>query len=350
MKEFPKVTLGVINCNRLHYLKSCLESLIYCTDDYPNKEIFLVDNASIEEGTDQYLLEKEKQGIKVIRQKNRDPANEFAKAVNLITSESSGDFLCQLQGDMQFVIKGGWLEQYVSFYSKYLNHTGCICLDAQRTVRINNQSRWSQKFHSEEYPFLYDSSRLAFCCSADVMYSRQSLDFMGQFSQSNEGHEKGVNSEDDMRQRLRSKIENIDDFQVYHAMPLISPAVAIYTDARGTNARVRGNRRYGDYWAPKKEFMYYEITNYEDIIAKFSNREFPVGIEEMAIPIGWEKPIDENGNWKKNPIRPDEATPQDYVDFGEDILSGKNLADQTTESIQECEEPGYIQDWLDQDE
>tara|TARA_R110001583_G_scaffold16272_13_gene66730 strand:- start:12125 stop:13177 length:1053 start_codon:yes stop_codon:yes gene_type:complete len=350
MKEFPKVTLGVINCNRLHYLKSCLESLIYCTEDYPNKEIFLVDNASIEEGTDEYLLEKEKQGIKVIRQKNRDPANEFAKAVNLITTESTGDFLCHLQGDMQFVIKGGWLEEYVSFYQKYLNHTGCICLDAQRTTRIKTQSRWSQKFHSDDYPFLYDSSRLAFCCSADVMYSRQSLEFMGLFSQDNEGHERGINSEDDMRNRLRSKIEKLDEFQAYHAMPLISPAVAIYTDARGTNARVRGNRRYGDYWEPKEDFRYYEITDYDEIISRFKDREFPVGIEELANPIGWEKPVNENGDWKKNPIRPDEASPSDYVDFGKEISLMSHSGVTTDENIVESNEPSYIQDWLDQGE
>ena len=38
MKDLPKVSFGLVNCNRLFYLKSCLESLIYCTEDYANKD------------------------------------------------------------------------------------------------------------------------------------------------------------------------------------------------------------------------------------------------------------------------------------------------------------------------
>ena len=55
MEDLPKVSFGLVNCNRLFYLRSCLESLIHCTQDYPNKEIIVVDNASVESGTDEYL-------------------------------------------------------------------------------------------------------------------------------------------------------------------------------------------------------------------------------------------------------------------------------------------------------
>ena len=49
-----KVSFGIVNYNRLFYLKSCLESIVDCTFDYPNTEIIDVDNASVEEGTDEY--------------------------------------------------------------------------------------------------------------------------------------------------------------------------------------------------------------------------------------------------------------------------------------------------------
>ena len=55
MSNLPKVSFGLVNCNRLFYLKSCLESLIYCTEDYDNKEFLVVDNASVEKGTEEYL-------------------------------------------------------------------------------------------------------------------------------------------------------------------------------------------------------------------------------------------------------------------------------------------------------
>ena len=158
-----KVTFGISNCNRLFYLKSCLESLLICTSDYENKEIIIVDNASIEEGTEEYLKEKESQGIKVFRQEKRDPANEFAKALNLIYENATGDYICPLQGDTQFVLKGGWLKHYVEYCEKYLYNIGSMSLDAQRMIKIDNHTpfgAFSQEDIDSEFPFFVDSTLL----------------------------------------------------------------------------------------------------------------------------------------------------------------------------------------------
>ena len=37
----PLVSVGIVNCNRLHYLRSCLESFLECTEDYTNKEVIV---------------------------------------------------------------------------------------------------------------------------------------------------------------------------------------------------------------------------------------------------------------------------------------------------------------------
>jgi glycosyltransferase involved in cell wall biosynthesis len=339
MKDLPKVTFGIINCNRLHYLKSCVESLILCTDDYPNKEIIIVDNSSVEEGTNEYLSEKSSQGIIVHKTEKRDPNNEFAKALNFITEESTGDFIAPIQGDMQFVVRGGWLEEYVNFYSENINNIGCIMLDAQRTTRIKNQSKFSKKINNS-FPFFYDFSRIPFCCSADVMYSRQSLEWMGRFLENNEGHEKGINSEDDMRKRIIATLDTIENPQVFCAMPQISPAVAIFTDSRGTNARVRYNKRYGDYWEAKEGYCYYKIRDYNKVMELFLSRNLPVGIEEAAISIGWDLPIDGLGNWKKSPIDPATATQDDYT-----VLYEDNLIPEDSTST-EKNLTGYIDEWM----
>ena len=83
----PKVTFGFVNCNRLHYLRSCVESLLICTEDYSNKEIIIVDNASKEEGTEEYLNDLRDRGFKVFVQEERDPSNEYAKALNIIAEK-----------------------------------------------------------------------------------------------------------------------------------------------------------------------------------------------------------------------------------------------------------------------
>ena len=116
----------MVNCNRLFYLKSCLESLIECTEDYPNKEIIVIDNASQEKGTNEYLDSIESNLVKVYRTKERDPSNEYARGLNTICEKSDGEFVMLLEGDCQFIVRGGWLKQYVKFFTENSELTGSI--------------------------------------------------------------------------------------------------------------------------------------------------------------------------------------------------------------------------------
>ena len=51
--KMKKVTFGIVNCNRLFYLKSCLESLIDTTQNYENKELIVIfaGNKSVKEAS-----------------------------------------------------------------------------------------------------------------------------------------------------------------------------------------------------------------------------------------------------------------------------------------------------------
>ena len=327
----PKVTFGFINCNRLHYLKSCVESLLDCTHDYPNKELIIVDNASVEEGTREYLASKATQGFKVIQNTSRDPKNEFAKALNIVTKESTGDFICPLQADMQFVVKGKWLKQYVNVYEQNLDRVGCIIFDAQR--RIRNES---SKFTKIGDGFLIDSRRNPICGAGDVMYSRKILDMIMPWQENNAAHEGGQDSETAMLDKVKSLLAaGQQNFSCL--VPIVPPSIAIYTDARGTNARVRGNKRYGDYWAPKDGgWKYYELIP-NGIMKSSQDRQQPLSIEDLAIPIGWNKPVDKLGGWLKNPIRPESAMASDYTTLSSD-----------EQDIAVHMKPGaeYLDDWM----
>ena len=60
-------------------------------------------------------------------------------------------------------------------------------------------------------------------------------------------------------------------------------------------------------------------------------------IEEMASTIGWEAPIDNFGNWKKNPIRIEDATKDDWVELESKDAISKVIAS----------EDDHISEWLE---
>lgn len=310
----PKITVGFVNCNRLFYLKSCVKSFLECSHDYKNKQLIVVDNASVEPGTKEFLDELDKQGFEVIQNNKRDPSNEFAKALNIISECSKGDFIIPLQGDMQFILKNGWLHEFINVYEKNDN-IGSIAFDAQRLPTIKSH-RYSENIGEKSFPMVFDYDRNPIAGAADCMISREVLEKIFPWNEYNVSHEGGQDSETHMLNKIRS-IMNSEDIKWTSVVPLFPVAAAIYTDFRGTNARVRNNKRYGDYWAPKKDdFRYYKIKDFNSLEVE-PERNYPYSIEEVVNAIGWDKEdmLDENGIWKKNPIRPEMALDDDFVDL-----------------------------------
>ena len=310
-----KVTFGIVSCNRLFYFKSCLESLIDTTNNYENKEIIVVDNSSVEPGTDEYLEEIQERGITVIKKNERNPANEFAIGLNTIVSKATGDYVCMLQGDMQFVLPD-WLNDIVNFYDKNLDVLGSIILDAQRSI-TNSSKKFSQfpanrQSTFSKNNFFADLTRDPIAPAADAIFSRQVIEQIAPWHEKNINHEGGMDSENEMRQKVNKMISDGKIPRYVTALSAVPQAIAIYTDPRGTQGRVRGNRRYGKYWSAKDEtgWKYYDYINVFDY-----DLSKPNSIETVAKPIGFEKPLDDKGNWLKNPIRPDTANLEDWVEL-----------------------------------
>tara|TARA_R110000824_G_scaffold88773_7_gene218114 strand:- start:1763 stop:2608 length:846 start_codon:yes stop_codon:yes gene_type:complete len=278
--------------------------LIDTTEDYPDKDIIIIDNASKEKGTQEYLEEKESAGIKVIRREERDPKNEFFKAVNLICENSmDSDFIAPLQGDSQFIARN-WLDDYLSFFSDHIEEIGALSMDAQRKSRNARES-----FEHPSSWFVYSKKRASINGGADVIYSRKIIDLIYPWSTNNQRHEsnrrqrKG-DGENDMLRKSRKVIRK-NGLNLNFAMPIIPAMSAICTDLKsGGNARVKGDDLIGDYWPPKSlNYKYYKINEYENLKNKFQDQKHPVGKEDIVTPIGFNAPLDRKGNWIKKPIK-----------------------------------------------
>ena len=334
-----KVSFGIVNCNRLHYLKSCLESLVVCTEDYSDKEIIVIDNASIETGTEEYLESLRQRGIKVFKTQVRDPSNEYAKALNKIVEVSTGEIICPLSGDLQFVVKGGWVKSYVDLM-KSRPDIGSIMLDAQRKVTINSEFR-TEYFDKGKLRFWKNLSRPPIATSGNSFYKREVLAHLGPWSENNKNHEGSDDSETKMLKRVIDVVEK-QTIKWCQYQPSVPMTVMIYTDPRGTNARVRGEKIYGKYSPAKgNPPLYYKIKSLEEIDDEFStrNRQSPIEIEKIAIGNGWNIYLDEDGNWKKNPIRIDQCSDEDWSYIDPDLEKNRK---------KDTESSSYLDEWLNE--
>jgi GT2 family glycosyltransferase len=111
---FPKISIIVVTFNKIEYTKLCLESILNNTE-YPNYEIIIVDNASVD-GTVEYLegFKNTNSYITFIR---NDRNLGFAAANNLGARSSSGDYLVLLNNDT--IVTPGWLHRLVIHLKKY---------------------------------------------------------------------------------------------------------------------------------------------------------------------------------------------------------------------------------------
>lgn len=113
LEREPKVSIIILNWNRLSYLKRCIENAVKNTS-YSNYEIIVFDNGSNEPGTKEYLSSLT---CKVVM----NPENlGFARGNNKAVRYATGEYLLFLNNDT--IPHTNWLEEMMRLM---LNTPGC---------------------------------------------------------------------------------------------------------------------------------------------------------------------------------------------------------------------------------
>jgi glycosyltransferase involved in cell wall biosynthesis len=107
----PKVSIIVPTRDRVKLLSTCVESVLAKTR-YPDFEIIIVDNQSIESDTLAYLdrIQLEDSRVRVLKY---DAPFNYSAINNWAATQATGSVLCLLNNDIE-VIDGGWLHELVS--------------------------------------------------------------------------------------------------------------------------------------------------------------------------------------------------------------------------------------------
>lgn len=106
----PLVSILIPTRDRIELLRTCIDSL-QTISTYPQIEIIVIDNGSIEEQSLSYFATLQQRGIKVIRD---DSAFNYSALNNRAAKIASGEFLCLMNNDIE-ITTPGWLEEMLSF-------------------------------------------------------------------------------------------------------------------------------------------------------------------------------------------------------------------------------------------
>lgn len=110
----PKVSLIIPTRDGVDLLRQCIDSISRKTL-YPNYEIIVVDNGSVDDNALKYLHEiREKRGARVLRD---DSPFNFSALNNRAATVATGEYLCLLNNDIE-VISPDWLNEMVGLASQ----------------------------------------------------------------------------------------------------------------------------------------------------------------------------------------------------------------------------------------
>lgn len=105
----PRVSIIIPTRDRTDLLRQCVDGLLEETD-YPDIEIIIADNGSVEAETFVYFDEVRKAGLRVLRY---DAPFNYSAINNFAVSLASGTLICLLNNDIK-VMHGDWLREMAS--------------------------------------------------------------------------------------------------------------------------------------------------------------------------------------------------------------------------------------------
>jgi hypothetical protein len=312
MSTDPLVSIGVVSFNRLHYLRALMESARMCVD-YPNVQWIVVDGNSVEPGLREYVESLDFVEHAVFAECSHP------EAMNAILELARGEFLMMLPEDVQFIVRGPWLRDFVELASN--PHVGQVQFDAQRRLTLRRHfvdARVAVRGRQMRVPLLrrkprrlvtgsgrefigYGDRREPIGAAGIVTFLRteirRTLGPWRTFGQAASMQDSSLGAEVEMIRRWQSSSLELEAFLA--RIPVVAD---VLTDPRGTKARIRlGNRRYGRYAPPAEGDLYYRIWD-DGELARFADARPAVAFEDVVRPIGFVLPLDDHGNLLKTNV------------------------------------------------
>lgn len=309
------LTVGIVGCNRLHYLRALVESMRAALP-LDRVQCIVVDNASVEPGLREYLDGLDFVEHKVFRAE-RSPATEAATALNTIIELTAAPRVLLLTDDVQFIVRGTqWFDGAIEIATRNTDVGSIMPIALRRpTLAKYFDSGLAHWLAPGRFPprrrsadgttgvVLFPRSEIGMTHSALGITPIEMWRRIGPFraGASQTLMDAGGGAEDDMVRRYRGS--GITARKALLETPVLAE---IITDPSGTQARVRGNRRYGRYFAPPQGGSYYRIWSEVEAAAR-PRAGSATSFEEIVVPLGFELPYDSRGDRLKGTLGPNDS-------------------------------------------
>jgi hypothetical protein len=314
MSDLPKITIAFLSWNRLHYFRSTAESARRCIR-YPTIEWIVSDNASCESGLRGYIESLDWVEHKWFREQTH------AAAMNEIVSRATGKYLLLWPDDVQFVVEGYWMVNLIQTLEEcpWIGSTGLNFL--RRTTyrnlmgppRIEEAVGIAAELVRRGWNFriprrVSGRAPLVTCgwrwpgvvpsgipSLTPLAYWKKLGPWKTRDATPSNMIDSSLGAEDDMIERFQSS--GLHWQQAFLMRPV---AADIINDETGCKAKIRQGKRHGRYAPPASGDLYYEILPESSLPP--SDGLFPLAFEEAVRPIGFQLPLDTQGNLLKTSL------------------------------------------------
>lgn len=313
----PRITFAFLSWNRLNYLRPTIASARDCIQ-YPNLEWIVSDNDSDEPGIKDYLASLGWVDHVIVK------SQSHPSAMNEIVQKATGKYLVLWPDDMQFIVKGPWLEDIVELLESNL-WIGSVSLNAFRRATLNtlfertlfpeiwdiwtefrrfgHGFRRQQKLISRRGFGIHTVGRRmpgVFGCGIPGLTRKDIWKTLGPWREKHEGIElrdSSMGAEGDMNSRFYGS-----GIPLQTALLDIPVAADIITDPLGCKAKVRKNLRYGVYMPPPDTTGYYYRIHDQQNLMPLAAGGHILDFAQIVEPLGFSIPTDGNGDHLKTSI------------------------------------------------
>ncbi|MCM8797108.1 MAG: glycosyltransferase [Candidatus Omnitrophica bacterium] len=207
-KQFPKVSIIIVNRNGKHFIKDCFDSLLMLQYPGEKPEVIMVDNDSHDGSL--HFVKRNYPRVKTIACKD----NNYCRSLNLAIQASSADFVVTLNNDTR--VDAHWLTELmvVALKDKKIAGVGSKILFFDG--KINSVAHkalpnyyWSDfGFQDADRGQFNTMAEVESICGASSLYRKACLEEVGLFDEDFEMYIEDV----DLNMRLRNK-----GYKIYYA-------------------------------------------------------------------------------------------------------------------------------------